>query len=40
LARGDDAPDPDRITLRVRVTPFIELLQHSMREGAEVIWGV
>ncbi len=40
LARGDDTPEPERITLRVRVTPFIELLQHSMREDAEVVWGV
>lgn len=40
LARGEDTPDPNRITLRVRVTPFIELLQHSMRENTEVIWGV
>lgn len=40
LARDDDTPDPDRITLRVRVTPFIELLQYSMRENTPVIWGV
>ena len=40
LARGEDTPDPNRITLRVRATPFIELLQHSMRENTEVIWGV
>lgn len=40
LARGEDTPDPSRITLRVRVTPFIELLQHSIREHAEVVWGV
>ncbi len=40
LARGEDTPEPNRITLRVRVTPFIELLQHSMRENTEVIWGV
>ncbi|MEY5100743.1 MAG: hypothetical protein RJA36_3462 [Pseudomonadota bacterium] len=40
LARGEDTPDPNRITLRVRATPFIDLLQHSMREHTEVIWGV
>ncbi|MDD2729566.1 DUF1840 domain-containing protein [Malikia sp.] len=40
LARDDDTPDPDRITLRVRVTPFIELLQYSMRENTPVTWGV
>ena len=40
LARGDEQPDRDRVTLRVRAAPFIDLLQHSMREHAEVIWGV
>ncbi len=40
LARGEDVPEPSRITLRVRVTPFIELLQHSIRENTEVVWGV
>lgn len=40
LARDEDTPDPDRITLRVRVTPFIELLQYSMRENTPVTWGV
>ncbi len=40
LARDDDTPDPDRITLRVRVTPFIDLLTHSLRERTEIIWGV
>ncbi|MEO0002736.1 MAG: hypothetical protein RLZZ22_428 [Pseudomonadota bacterium] len=40
LARGDDTPDPNRITLRVRVTPFIDLLKHSLRERTEIIWGV
>lgn len=40
LARGEDPPDPDRITLRVRVTPFIELLKYSMNENTEIVWGV
>lgn len=40
LARDEDTPDPDRITLRVRVTPFIDLLKHSLRESTEIIWGV
>lgn len=40
LARGDEQPDRDRITLRARALPFIDLLQHSMRENTEVIWGV
>lgn len=40
LARDEDTPDPDRITLRVRVAPFIDLLQHSLREHTEIVWGV
>jgi Domain of unknown function (DUF1840) len=40
LANGEAPPDPDRVSLRMRVAPFIELLQHSLREGVEVVWGV
>ena len=40
LAKGEEPPDPDRVSLRTRVTPFIDMLQHSMREGCEVVWGV
>lgn len=40
LARGEEPPDPDRISLRMRVTPFIEMLKHSIREESEVVWGV
>lgn len=39
-ASGDDEPEPDRISLRTRVAPFIDLLQHSIRENTEVVWGV
>ncbi|MCU0931145.1 MAG: DUF1840 domain-containing protein [Serpentinimonas sp.] len=37
---GDDEPEPDRVSLRTRVAPFIELLQHSIRENTEVVWGI
>ncbi|HEX5805158.1 MAG TPA: DUF1840 domain-containing protein [Macromonas sp.] len=40
LARDEDQPDPERITLRTRVTPFIDMLHHCLREKAEVVWGV
>lgn len=40
LARGEEPPQPNRITLRVRVTPFIHLLQDSMKENTEIVWGV
>ena len=39
-AEGEAPPDLDRISLRMRVAPFIELLHHSQREGVEVVWGV
>ncbi len=40
LAKEEDMPDPDRVSLRTRVTPFIDMLNHCMREGCEVVWGV
>jgi hypothetical protein len=38
----EDAPseEAERISLRTRVAPFLELVQHSMREKTEVVWGV
>lgn len=40
LAKGEDLPDPERITLRTRVAPFIDMLNHCLREKCEVVWGV
>ncbi len=40
LARGEDPPPADRVSLRTRVTPFLDMLQHCMRERCEVVWGV
>lgn len=39
-AAGEPLPETDRISLRTRVTPFIEMLRHSMREACDVVWGV
>lgn len=39
-AQGESTHSPDGISLRTRVTPFIQMLQHSMREGCDVVWGV
>ena len=42
----EDAPaagqgeEVDYVSLSQRVTPFIEMLQHCMRENTEVVWGV
>lgn len=39
--RDETLPEPaDRVTLRMRTAPFIEMLQHCMREDTEVVWGV
>lgn len=40
LAHDEDQPEPERISLRTRVTPFMEMLHHCMREQCEVVWGV
>ncbi|MEW6695091.1 MAG: DUF1840 domain-containing protein [Pseudomonadota bacterium] len=41
-ARGEEPPVPpeERVPLRTRVAPFIEMLQHCQREQCEVVWGV
>lgn len=39
-AAGEPLPETDRISLRTRVTPFIEMLRHCMREECDVVWGV
>lgn len=40
LAKGEVPPEPERVTLRTRVTPFIDMLHHAMREQCDVVWGV
>ncbi len=41
-AKGEELPEPpqERVPLRARVAPFIEMLQHCQREQCEVVWGV
>ena len=40
-AREEVLPEvADSVTLRMRTAPFIEMLQHCMRENTEVVWGV
>ena len=29
-----------RISLKTRVAPFIEMMQHAQRESTEIVWGV
>ncbi len=37
---GEQLPEADRVSLRTRVAPFIEMLNHCIRENTEVVWGV
>lgn len=39
-ADGEPLPETERISLRTRVTPFIDMLRHCMREECDVVWGV
>lgn len=39
-ARGEAAPQFESVSLRMRSTPFIEMLQRAQKEGVEVTWGV
>jgi len=40
IEKGEYVPDPDRVSLRTRVAPFLEILMHCMEEKTEVVWGV
>lgn len=41
LEQGQSPPQSGKlIPLRTRAAPFIQLLQHSIREETEVVWGV
>ena len=37
---GEPLPESDRIHLRTRIVPFMDMLRHCMREECEVVWGV
>ena len=39
-ARGQPIPQFDPISLRLRATPFMEMLQRCHQAGVEVIWGI
>ncbi|MDO9610903.1 MAG: DUF1840 domain-containing protein [Serpentinimonas sp.] len=40
IEKGEYVPDPERVSLRTRVAPFIDMLKHCMSERTEVVWGV
>ena len=39
-AQGDPPPQFDPVSLRMRVTPFIEMLERCEKAGVDVVWGV
>ena len=39
-AEGDPPPEFDSVSLRLRSTPFIEMMQRCEKAGVEMVWGV
>lgn len=39
-AKGEPVPQFDPVSLRLRSTPFIEMLQRCEKAGVDVVWGV
>lgn len=39
-AKGLPAPEFDSVGLRLRSTPFIEMMQRCEQAGVEMVWGV
>ena len=40
LAKGDVAPDFDSVTLKLRIVPFVDMLQRCEQAKVDVVWGV
>lgn len=39
-AKGEPMPEFDPVGLRLRVTPFIEMVHRCEQAGVEIVWGV
>lgn len=39
-AKGEPPPSFESVSLRMRSTPFIEMVQRAQQAGVEVVWGV
>lgn len=39
-AAGEPPPEFDSVSLRLRVTPFIEMIHRCEQAGVEIVWGV
>lgn len=40
LAKGDPPPEFETVSLRLRSTPFVEMMQRCEKAGVEMVWGV
>jgi hypothetical protein len=40
LAKGEVAPEFDPVSLKLRIVPFIEMLQRCEEANVDVVWGV
>ena len=40
LAAGEPAPEFDPVTFKLRIVPFVEMLQRCQQANVEVVWGV
>lgn len=40
LAKGEVAPEFDPVSLKLRLVPFLEMLQRCEKAGVDVVWGV
>lgn len=39
-AKGDVEPDFDSVTLKLRIVPFVEMLQRCEQAKVDVVWGI
>jgi hypothetical protein len=40
VARGEEPPKAEDVSLRQRATPFIEMLRRCQKADTEIVWGV
>jgi hypothetical protein len=40
VARGEEPPKAEDISLRQRATPFIDMLRRCQKADTEIVWGV
>ena len=40
VARGEEPPTAEDVSLRQRAAPFIDMLRRCQKAGKEIVWGV